>query len=165
MRVLRVLIFALLLSPLPVRSQEVDPAGPTVEDLAWMAGRWAGESVGRRVEEHWSAPAHGQMTGMFRWIEEGSVRFTELLTIETGPTGPVLLIRHFGPGLEPWEEEPVRFELVQVAERRALFETEEEDGLTRLVYESASVDGLIAVLEKPRAGETRRTEFRYRKID
>lgn len=157
------LIFVSLLTPLPIRSQDAGPAGPTVEDLAWMAGRWVGESEGRRLEEHWSEPAHGQMTGMFRWIEEGSVRFTELLVIETGPAGPVLLIRHFDPGLEPWEEDPVRFELVEVAGHHATFGAEEEDGPTRLIYESTHPDTMTAVLEKPRAGETGRTEFRYRR--
>lgn len=165
MRILSMLIFVALSAPAPVQSQDAGAAGPTVEDLGWMAGRWSGESGGRRFEEHWSAPVHGQMMGMFRWIEEGSVRFTELLAIETRSDGPVLLIRHFGPGLDPWEEEPVRFELVEVAGRRALFEADEEDGLTRLVYESASPDSLTAVLEKPREGETRRTEFRYRAMD
>ncbi|MGH7573173.1 MAG: DUF6265 family protein, partial [Gemmatimonadota bacterium] len=101
--------------------------------------------------------------GMFRWIEGDSVRFTELLAIETGPAGPVLLIRHFGPGLEPWEEEPIRFELVEVAGQRAVFEAEEEDGPTRLIYELPDSDSLTAVLEKPREEETRRTEFRYRR--
>lgn len=130
-----------------------------------MAGRWAGESEGRVFEEHWTAPAQGQMTGLFRWIEAGSVRFTELLVIEIGPGGPELLIRHFGPGLEPWEEEPVRFRLAEIEPGRARFEAEEEDGLTILTYISPDPGSLAAILEKPRPDGTRRTEFRYRRAD
>lgn len=158
-------IIVVLFTPLSVQSQHVEPVGLAVDDLAWMAGRWAGESEGRGFEEHWSAPAHGQMTGMFRWIEGDSVRFTELLVIESGPAGPELLIRHFGPGLEPWEEEPVRFELAEVEQGRARFEAEEDDGLTYLTYSSSTPDSLAAILEKPREDGTRRTEFRYHRTD
>ncbi|MGH7550314.1 MAG: DUF6265 family protein [Gemmatimonadota bacterium] len=163
MKTVTMLMFVSLCTPLQVRSQDAGSAGPTVQDLAWMAGRWAGESGGRTFEEYWSAPAYGQMTGMFRWMEKGAVQFTELLTIETGTAGPILLIRHFGPGLEPWEEESVWFDLVEVAARRAVFGAEEEDGPTTLIYESADPDSLTALLEKPRQGETSRTEFRYRR--
>ena len=60
---MRATILTLLILAVP----SLCAAGPTVGDLAWMAGSWRSEDGGGAVsEEIWSAPGGGIMLGMHR---------------------------------------------------------------------------------------------------
>lgn len=76
-------------------------------DLAFLAGHWRSETGGGVIEETWFPPANNSTTGMLRWFApDGSLRMLELITIKPGDDGtPVLLLRHFDPGMQPWEAE------------------------------------------------------------
>jgi hypothetical protein len=99
------------------------PIPGTVEQLAWMIGRWVGEHDADRLEEVWSDPHAGMMLGMFRWHRDGQPRFYELLTLEPEEDRLVFRIKHFGPGLVGWEEkdEAVTLDLVWLRNGQATF--------------------------------------------
>lgn len=127
-------------SPRPARP----PDAPTLDTLVFLAGAWAGELDGGHVEEHWTAPQGGNITGMFRWVNaDGSVALLELLTIAKEDRGLVLRLRHFDDKLTPWKSEtaPTTATLAECSATRATFRGEPGKALGGVTYERAG-DGL-----------------------
>lgn len=111
--------------------------GPTLEDLAFMAGAWEAEEGAQHMREVWDAPLGDAMVGHFIIVEGGEVALYELLTVEMEEAGPVMRLRHFGRGLEPWASEaagPLSFPLKEVGEGRAVFEDPQREFPRRVVY-------------------------------
>lgn len=131
--------------------------------LAFIAGEWRGEMKGGVIEERWSVPEGDNMTGMFRLVKDGEGVFYEFMTIEQAGDTPVLRIRHFGQGLEAWEEkdglEP--YPLLESGSSRAVFGNEKSG--TRLVYECPSRDILKVTLEKLKDGRKTAQVFTFRR--
>jgi len=152
------LLIPWIASPL-VGAESPQPA--SLADLSWMAGDWVGGEGDSLIEEQWSAPEGNDMMGMFRLIQEDNVVFYEFMTITLGPSGIVLRIKHFDPGLVGWEDktDSVVFDLQEIGDHRAVFETVKDGNPERLVFER-SQDELVITLEKPADGT--RTPFRYR---
>lgn len=100
-----------------------------IEDLSWLAGRWVGRGFGgARVEEVWTLPVNGSMTGSFRLDRDDAPGFYEFFVLAPGDDGLLeLRLKHFHPDLRGWEtkDEFVRFPLLKVEGRQAFF-----DGLT-----------------------------------
>lgn len=147
----------------PLAAQE--PRAPlrtaTLRDVAFIAGRWEGELDGGRTEEWWTPAAGDNMTGMFRYVKDGSAVFYELMTIERTAEGPVLRLRHFGPGLVAWEEKEgaTVWPLVELGDGRAVFEL--PDGEKRLVYRRAGPSALTVTLEKLLNGAWTSQQFAF----
>ncbi len=81
-RLLCLLPLSLLLSTACNGLEPVDPSdGPRVRDLAWLAGRWAGESDGMRIEHDWTAPADALMYGQYRGYEDGQLVLFASMTL------------------------------------------------------------------------------------
>ena len=138
-------------------------SGATVNDLAWLAGRWVGERGQDQVEEHWSGVAGQSLMGMFRWLHEGQVRFYELLVVEPEVEGVVLRIKHFDPGLKGWEEknEVVEFDLVQLTGQEAVFLKRLGDEPLWMLYRREGEDELVTYFEKEGQEVEPVTVFRY----
>ena len=119
-----------------------------LEDAAFLAGAWKGLMEGDLVEEHWTAPAGGNITGMFRWIgADGTTRLVELLTISKEKDGVVLRLRHFDGALTPWKSEvvPVALTMVEAGPSKAVFRAGAEGGsLKAVTYEAR--DGTLSIL-------------------
>ncbi len=142
---------------------EIEPqpaAMSAVAELRWLEGRWVGAMGDATIEEHWSAPEGNVIIGMFRLVkapveggDPGAARigFSEFWTVEPGPNGPRLLLRHFSPGLVGWEEKeaPLVFEPVAAGERSITWEVDKPEGTVRLAYRSPDPDTLIAELQEP----------------
>ena len=76
---------------------------PSLAPLSFLVGTWVHEDGGTAWEETWSAPTGDSMIGMTKWLEGAGTRMYEMQAIEANGEGkPVLLIRHFGRGLDPW---------------------------------------------------------------
>jgi hypothetical protein len=99
----------------------------TVDDLRWMAGSWASDSGGVRIEEHWTAPAGGLMVGMHRDVIGGRATGFEFARIRADSAGLVLLAQ---PGGRP----PHPFRLKESGARRVVFEDPEHDFPQRVMY-------------------------------
>ncbi|HUI41010.1 MAG TPA: DUF6265 family protein [Terriglobia bacterium] len=163
--------FGLIANPLSGRPQTEPPAlqrpapvinGPLVQQLAFLAGRWRGGVTGGSFDEEWSQPAADSMTGMFRYAENGKVKFYEFMVIEAAASGPVLRLRHFDPGLDAWEEKnaALSYPLQSFTEKQVVFAS--PDKSTRLTYRRSAPDALVMVLERTAAGHTGRQEFDFR---
>lgn len=99
----------------------LDDASPA--DLAWLTGNWAGLAGTASVEEYWAPLLANTLLGMFRWVENGAVRFYELEAIEQQGAHVFMRVKHFDPGLVGWEERDRAYELalVDVQDDGAIF--------------------------------------------
>ncbi len=128
----------------------------SVSDLSWMIGHWKGEGLGGHSEEVISAPADGQMMGMFRQTTaEGALMFYEFYLFVEEEGSLVLKIKHFNPDLTGWEDKGdyAAFPLVALGENAVYF-----DGLT---FALEGDDVLHAAVSIGEEGGTNRADFRY----
>jgi hypothetical protein len=101
---------AAMAGSLPVLAQRpaASPAGTTrstsIQDAAWLTGRWVGTGLGGELEEVWSAPAGGQMVGHFRLLREGKPVFYEFMLLDVADGGIRMRLKHFNPDHTAWEE-------------------------------------------------------------
>lgn len=160
-------LFSLALVPLAAVAQSAAPqsaAAPhTVDDLAWIAGQWAGEGPAGECEEHWSGVAGGAMMGMFRWLKpDDSVMLYEFFLIESSDDGPIMRLKHFSPGLDGWEakDDSVDFTLHSLEGQKAVFLHESEDKTIRLTYHRQD-DSMNIELVSTEKGQTQELLFEY----
>jgi hypothetical protein len=132
----------------------------TLKDLAFITGHWRAEMGPAVIEEIWLAPEGDSMYSLFRMVQKGQTRFTEFQAFEQRGESPVLLLRHFGPGLIAREEKdaPLVWDIEEIAANRVLFRQRGAD--TRLEYLR---DGstLNVTLIKEGDGKPVRTPFRF----
>ena len=78
---------------------------PTVNDLAWLAGRWEGTMTnGPGVADvTFAPPAAGLITGVMRLVDKDKVLVVELISIVDTPNGPEMRFRHFSSELDAYE--------------------------------------------------------------
>ncbi len=135
-----------------------------VADLAWMQGRWVGESDGDRLEEVWSAPSGDCMMGMFRWIKGGKVWMYELLTIVEDADGITFRFKHFDRKLVGWEEkdESLTFRLVSRGDREAVFRFV-GDKPWDYIYRSTNSDSLEVVFQQEKDGKKATETIRFKR--
>jgi hypothetical protein len=79
-------------------------AAQSIEDAAWLAGRWVGEGLGGKVEETWAPAAGGQMVGHFQLVKDGKPAFYEIMLIDSQAGGLRLRVKHFNPDFTAWED-------------------------------------------------------------
>lgn len=103
------------------QAQTVRPV--TIEDAAWLAGRWVGEGFGGQMEESWSPPVGGQMIGHFRYWRDGEPQFYEIMMLDVVDGGVRMRVKHFNPDFTGWEErdEWHAFEPVSASPEALLF--------------------------------------------
>lgn len=125
-----------------------------ITDLGWMSGHWTGSALGGEVEEHWTEPADGTMTGMFRLRSGGKTRVVEYLMITEEADAVIFRFKHFGTDFEPWEKDrPLIFEWVRGTDREAVFESSVQDRPKRMTYRRDG-DVLTVTVEGVENGET-----------
>jgi hypothetical protein len=114
------LALALLGSACATQAQTEAPArvtqAATIEDAAWLSGRWVGTGLGGQMEEAWTPPVGGQMVGHFRYWRDGQPQFYEFLMMDVVEGGVRMRVKHFNPDMVGWEEKGgwVEFEPVSV---------------------------------------------------
>jgi len=135
--------------------------GPLVQDFAFLTGRWRGGIQGGLFDEEWSQPSSDSMMGMFRYMENGKVHFYELMVIEASPSGPVLHLRHFDPGLTGWEDKsaPLTYMVESCTENEVVFVN--GDKSTTLTYRRSSPTALTETLEREAGGHKGKQEFTF----
>lgn len=99
-----VTLAAALFSAACAAQAQVAPRAATIEDAAWLTGRWVGEGLGGEMEEVWSPPVGGQMVGHFRLIRDGAPVFYELMFIDVAEGGLRMRLKHFNPDYTAWED-------------------------------------------------------------
>lgn len=134
----------------------------SLDSLAWMAGLWAGEGLGGKVEESWTPPSAGSMIGTFKLIDvkDGAEtpNFYEFMTILETEGSLDLRLKHFHPDVTGWEEKDdfVSFPFVKAEGNRVYFR-----GLT---YERTEDDDLHIYLAMRTRDGTREVEFHLERV-
>jgi hypothetical protein len=127
-----------------------------VEGLAWLEGRWAGEKDGVRSEERWTGLLGGALLGMHADVKAGRLVSWEFLRIDRGTGGAFYYA-------SPRSAPPTPFKLVEVGEKRAVFENKEHDFPQRILYWLDGAGALHARIEGPQAGKTVSEEWVWTK--
>jgi hypothetical protein len=100
-----VALAAALLSAACAAQAQTEPArAVTIEDAAWLAGRWVGEGFGGQMEEAWAPPVGGQMIGHFRYWRDGQPQFYEFMVLDIAEGGLRMRLKHFNPDYTAWED-------------------------------------------------------------
>jgi hypothetical protein len=122
-RLLTLILIAACSLVVPARSQAPERRA-SIDDAAWLAGRWVGEGLGGIVEENWSPPLGGQMVGHFALVKDGKPVFYELMLLDQHEGGLRMRVKHFNPDFTGWEEKDGwhSFEPRSVGPRRLEFE-------------------------------------------
>jgi hypothetical protein len=92
-------------------------AKATIEDFAWLIGRWEGEGFGGVVEESWNPALGGTMTGTFRLVTDDGPEFYEMLLLAPDSNNHIVYkVKHFHPDFTGWEEKDdyISFPLVRI---------------------------------------------------
>ena len=102
---------------------KADNSQVSINDLAWMTGRWVGEGFGGTCEEVWNQPLGGSMTGSFKLASKDEITFYEIMTLTVVEGEPKLRIKHFNADLTGWEEkdEVISFEFISLSENHLEF--------------------------------------------
>lgn len=135
-----------------------------LQDLAFIAGHWRGMAGGKQIEEIWSAPEQGSMTGMYREMQDGKTTFYEFLAIEQRPDGPMLLIAHYDPGLKGWEDKnkPATFHVKDfLSDGEVVFESQDKANPLLLTYSRTSKNTMDVLLERQRDGKWVKQTYKY----
>ena len=91
--------------------------GNSINDLAWIAGAWAGDHDGGIVEENWSQPSGGTMAATGRLVINGETVFHEYLRLVQNADGSIDYVAlPFGKGT------PIPFRLTKLEGKKAVFE-------------------------------------------
>jgi len=114
----------------------------SLADVSFMEGRWRGTFNGGPIEAAWIAPVGDNLTGFMRMMKDNKVSMYEMLIFEQTEEGPVVLVKHFKPGLIGQEEKEKsdRYRFIEAGKEKALFE--KEDGSIRIIYEKRGKDQL-----------------------
>jgi hypothetical protein len=121
-------------------------AGPaaTVADLAWMTGSWKGAMGPGTLEENWTRPDAGSMASLVRGTGAGKTNMIELIVIEESEGSLVLRLQQWNPGFQPRSPSPQEMRLVEIAERKVVFDAVGEGGgLKKLTYSRPADDTFV----------------------
>lgn len=129
-------------------------AKPTLADLAWMAGSWAGTANGVEMEEQWTAPKGGSMIGLHRDVARGRTVSFEFLRIEQ--QGDAVVYLSMPNGRSP----ATPFPLKEAGGARVVFENPAHDFPQRVIYWKDGAD-LRARIEGTENGKAASMEWRW----
>lgn len=131
------LAFALVLTATFAQAQG------TLNDIAFLDGRWLGDYNGGPIEASWTAPKGNNIVGFIRMIKDDKPALYEIFAFEQTENGPVAMVKHFKPGMISLEEKEVadRYKFIEAKKNQALFE--KSDGSIRIIYEKRSDNQLV----------------------
>lgn len=125
----------------------------SLSDLNMLEGHWLGTFSGGPIEASWTAPAGDNIVGYIRMMKDNRATLYELFAIEQTDSGPVVLVKHFKPGLIGVEEKDKsdRYRFISAEKDRTLFE--KEDGSIRIIYERRTPTQLVLQRGQPKDGK------------
>ncbi len=149
-------------APIPPAPAAVQ-AKPTLNDFAWLAGRWQGAWGPRVAQQVWMPPKGGVMSGTFQLVENDSTLVIELFTLVQKPDGIKLYFRHFTPTLAPWETStPTVLNLTSSTPKAIEFDNPVDGEPKRAIIRKIDADTYISRSEiVPEKGDTQIIEITY----
>lgn len=165
MKALAVLV-AVLTAPMVVAEPAVresetgnEPAPATLDEVAWLEGRWEGEAFGGDVTEVYARTSATQMVGLFTLAKAGRPVFHEFVIVEERAGSLLFRIKHFDADFSEWEHlgETVDMPLLRLDDTAAHF-----SGMSFIRTGDAAMRVELFIDE----GGIRRVEhFRYRRAE
>ena len=135
---------------------------PTVDDLAWMTGSWAGPVGGGQIlEENWIIPVDGSIASLVRMTGNGATSMVEMIVVEEENDSLVLRIQQWDPGFVPRTPGPQTLTLRELGENRVSFEATGEAGFRSLTY-SRPEDETFVIEVDMGGGQQARIELKAR---
>lgn len=128
---------------------------PAVKDVAWISGCWDLSRNARHVSESWTSAEGGTMMGVSRTVSNGKTSEWEFLIIREGPKGLEYVAKPSG-------QPEATFTSTSVSPTEVVFENPAHDFPKKIVYKRDG-DTLVASIEGPMNGQSRRIEFPYKK--
>lgn len=122
----------------------------------WLAGCWESRSGTRLIEERWSPARGGVMLETGRTTKGDQLVEYEFVVLHLAPT--------LAYEAHPSGQSPTTFPLKQSTDSTVVFENLQHDFPQRVAYERRGADSLLAWIEGPAGGSTKRIEFRYGKV-
>ena len=154
---LSVLLVSALVAANPKDAKKAKAQGPSVEQLAWLAGSWRFEKEGRVIDEHWLAPAGGLMVGTSRTVAKGKALEFEFMMIREG-AGILFFVAW------PSGKSETAFPMTSISATQVVFENPTNDFPQKITYARQADGSLLAWIEGPGPdGQTRRIEFPYKR--
>lgn len=138
-------------------------AKPTLNDFAWLAGRWQGAWGPRIAQQVWMPPKGGVMSGTFQEVENDSTLVIELFTMVQKPDGIKLYFRHFTSTLAPWEAStPTVLNLTSSTPKSIEFDNPVDGEPKRAIISKIDADTYVSRSEiVPEKGDTQIVEITY----
>jgi hypothetical protein len=128
---------------------------PTVKDAAWIAGCWDLTRNGRHVVESWTSAEGGTLMGISRTVNNGKTSEWEFLIIREGAKGLEYVAK-------PSRQPEATFTATTVSPTELVFENPAHDFPKKIIYKRDG-DTLVASIEGPMNGQTRRIDFPYKR--
>ena len=147
------------------RSSRAEPVSTSVtaklsgdaSRLAWMEGHWAGATDGIEMEEHWTSAGGGALIGMHKDVKGARMTSFEFLRIETTPKDGLVYFA------SPRSAPVTPFPLVELGDKRAVFENKAHDFPQRILYWIDAAGALHARVEGTIKGSLEAEEWRWTK--
>jgi uncharacterized protein DUF6265 len=148
-------MFALSLMLFTALTGVFQAPAPTVKDVAWISGCWDLTRSGRHVTETWTPVEGGTMMGVSRTVANGKTTEWEFLIIREGAKGLEYVAKPSG-------QPEATFTAARASAGEVVFENPAHDFPKRIIYKRDG-DSLIASIEGPMNGQTRKIDFPYKK--
>lgn len=130
----------------------------SVESLDWLTGCWANSSGEPGSVEQWMAPAAGTMLGSSRTVKDGATAFFEFMMMRPNAAGGLEMVAW------PLGRQETAFAMIEMGERRAVFENLENDFPHRIIYAAPDDQRLEARIEGDVEGTVRSVEFPMERV-
>lgn len=135
---------------------------PTVDDLAWMTGSWAGPvGGGMTLEENWILPVDGSIASLVRMTGNGATSMVEMIVIEEENDSLVLRLQQWDPGFVPRTPGPHTLTLRELGDNRVSFEAGDEAAFRNLTYSRPEPDTFVIEVDMG-GGQEARIELKAR---
>ena len=131
------------------------PQAPAIKDVAWIAGCWDVTRNGRHIAESWTSAEGGTMMAVSRTVNNRKTSEWEFLIIREGAKGLEYVAKPSG-------QPEATFTSTRVSPTEVVFENPAHDFPKKIIYKRDG-DTLIASIEGPMNGQTRRIDFPYKK--
>jgi hypothetical protein len=125
--------------------------------LAWMEGHWLSAQGGVEMEELWTSPSGGALIGMHKDVKGAHMTSFEFLRVDSTPEGG---LAYFA---SPRSAPVTSFALIELGEKRAVFENRAHDFPQRILYWMAAPGELHARIEGTMKGSLASEEWTFTK--
>ena len=136
---------------------------PTVADLAWMTGSWAGPlGGGQTLEENWIMPVDGSIASLVRMTGNGATSMVEMIVVEEENDTLVLRLQQWDPGFVPRTPGPQTLALKELGDHRVSFAATADDVAFRTLTYSRPEPETFVIEVDMGGGQEARIELQAR---